>query len=100
MRSAVPILLLLGCAACASGEVALDDGSIAYLSGLEPTAVDGGRPFGDDLGMHWPPRMDRCVHRGLRLAEVVDGHAILNRDAISLQQFLGLEFMNLHSVPS
>jgi len=42
-------------------EISLDDGSVAYLSDLEPSAFDGGSLFGDDLGMRWPHRMDRSV---------------------------------------
>lgn len=42
-------------------EVALDDGSIAFLSDLAPVAAAEGSPFGDDLGMSWPHRMDRAV---------------------------------------
>ena len=42
-------------------EVSLDDGSVAFLSDLEPSAADEGSPFGDDLGASWPHRMDRSV---------------------------------------
>jgi hypothetical protein len=42
-------------------EVSLDDGSVAYLSDLSPSAVEEGSPFGDDLGASWPHRMDRSV---------------------------------------
>ena len=42
-------------------EISLDDGSIAFLSDLTPIASAEGSPFGDDLGMLWPHRMDRSV---------------------------------------
>ena len=42
-------------------EIALDDGSVAFLSDMNPTAADEGSPFGDDLGASWPHRMDRSV---------------------------------------
>jgi hypothetical protein len=42
-------------------ELAVDDGSIAFLSDLAPSAAEEGSPFGDDLGMRWPHRIDRCV---------------------------------------
>ena len=42
-------------------EVSVDDGSLAFLSALEPAEVEEGSPFGDELGMTWPHRMDRSV---------------------------------------
>ena len=42
-------------------EVSLDDGSVAFLSDMTPSGADEGSPFGDDLGMTWPHRMDRSV---------------------------------------
>jgi hypothetical protein len=42
-------------------EVAVDDGTLAFLSDLAPSAAEEGSPFGDDLGMRWPHRVDRCV---------------------------------------
>lgn len=43
-------------------ELAVNDGSMRYLSELEPTSEEGrGAPFGDDLGMVWDHRIDRCV---------------------------------------
>ncbi len=41
--------------------LSVDDGSIAFLSGLRPSSAEPSRPFGDDLGMVWPPRFDRSV---------------------------------------
>ncbi len=45
-------------------EILIDDGSVAYLSSLEPSEVVEGSPFGDDLGMVWPHRVDRSVSGG------------------------------------
>lgn len=45
----------------AISEIALDDGSIAFLSDLPPSRAEEGSPFGDDMGMTWPHRMDRSV---------------------------------------
>ena len=45
----------------AVSEVFVDDGSLAFLSDLEPSEVDEGSPFGDDLGMSWPYVRDRSV---------------------------------------
>ncbi|HVS10669.1 MAG TPA: NPCBM/NEW2 domain-containing protein [Planctomycetota bacterium] len=42
-------------------DLAVDDGTFAFLSELAPSAADEGSPFGDDLGMRWPHRVDRCV---------------------------------------
>jgi len=42
-------------------ELAVDDGTLAFLSDLAPSAADEGSPFGDELGMRWPHRVDRCV---------------------------------------
>jgi NPCBM/NEW2 domain len=44
--------------------LALDDGSVAFLSDSEPSGVQEGAPFGDDLGMRWPHRRDRSVTGG------------------------------------
>jgi len=41
--------------------LSVDDGSIAFLSSLKPASAEPSRPFGDDLGMVWPPRFDRSV---------------------------------------
>lgn len=48
----------------AVAEIAVDDGSYRFLSDL-PVA-DGGpvSPFGDELGMTWPHRMDRAFDGG------------------------------------
>lgn len=45
-------------------ELSVADGRLAHLGDLAPALVDGGRPFGDDLGMVWSPRVDRAVHGG------------------------------------
>lgn len=42
-------------------EITLDDGRVCYLSSLEPAAADERSPFGDDLGLAWPHRVDRAV---------------------------------------
>ena len=44
----------------AISEVAIDDGSYRFLSDLEPLDLGPVSPTGDDLGMVWPPRMDRA----------------------------------------
>jgi NPCBM/NEW2 domain-containing protein len=48
----------------ALAEVFLDDGRLRFLSDMTPTAVDEASPFGDDLGLTWPHRMDRSVTGG------------------------------------
>jgi hypothetical protein len=48
----------------ALAEIAADDGRSVFLSSLEPSEVVEGSPFGDDLGMRWPHRMDRSVTGG------------------------------------
>jgi len=46
-------------------EVAVADGSLVALSELPPASEVGrGAPFGDELGMIWPHRMDRAVDGG------------------------------------
>jgi len=45
----------------ALSSLALDDGTVAFLSDLEPSEASDGAPFGDDLGMRWPHRLDRSV---------------------------------------
>lgn len=46
-------------------EITVDDGRVVYLSDLDPTSETGrGTPFGDELGMTWPHRMDRNVLGG------------------------------------
>lgn len=42
----------------------VDDGSVRYLSELEPARAQASRPFGDDLGMSWKHRVDRSVTGG------------------------------------
>lgn len=44
------------------------DGRLTYLSDLEPALFEGGSAFGDDLGLVWQPRVDRCVEGGPLLA--------------------------------
>lgn len=53
--------LELGVPAAAIAEISVDDGSIAYLSTLKPAAAVDSAPFGDDLGMSWPHRIDLSV---------------------------------------
>jgi hypothetical protein len=45
----------------ALSSLALDDGTVSFLSDLEPSEATDGAPFGDDLGMRWPHRLDRSV---------------------------------------
>lgn len=49
----------------AVAEIQVDDGRHTYLSALEPSGESGrGAPFGDELGMSWPHKMDRNVLGG------------------------------------
>jgi len=48
----------------AIAEVFFDDGRLRFLSDMTPSAVDEASPFGDDLGLSWPHRMDRSVTGG------------------------------------
>jgi hypothetical protein len=44
----------------AISELQVADGRLTFLSELEPTGESGrGAPFGDELGMSWPHRMDQ-----------------------------------------
>lgn len=46
-------------------ELTVADGRLTYLSELAPSGEEGrGAPFGDELGMQWPHRMDRSVLGG------------------------------------
>ena len=46
----------------AIGELSVDDGSLVFLTDRAPLGEEGqGAPFGDDLGMLWPHRIDRNV---------------------------------------
>jgi len=45
----------------AIAQLCIDDGSIAYLSALKPSSTVDSTPFGDDLGMRWPHRIDQSV---------------------------------------
>lgn len=42
-------------------ELVADDGRLRFLSELEPSAVEDGSPFGDDLGLVWRHRVDASV---------------------------------------
>ncbi len=43
-------------------ELMVDDGTLRFLSELEPLQEEGrGAPFGDELGMVWPYQQDRSV---------------------------------------
>ncbi len=44
--------------------LSVEDARIAYLSELAPAETGAAAPFGDDLGMTWPPRVDGCVGGG------------------------------------
>lgn len=39
----------------------VDDGAARYLSELTPSSAEASRPFGDDLGLTWPHRVDQSV---------------------------------------
>lgn len=45
-------------------EVSRADGSLSYLSEVSPALAVDAAPFGDDLGMVWPHRVDRAVTGG------------------------------------
>jgi hypothetical protein len=45
----------------ALSELVVDDGTVAFLSEFAAQAREEGSPFGDDLGMRWPHRVDRSV---------------------------------------
>jgi len=42
----------------------VDDGEVAFLSSIAPSEAPPSLPFGDDLGMRWPHRVDRSVLGG------------------------------------
>ncbi|MCA8979160.1 MAG: NPCBM/NEW2 domain-containing protein [Planctomycetes bacterium] len=48
----------------AISEVFFDDGRLRFLSDMTPIAVEEASPFGDELGLSWPHRMDRSVTGG------------------------------------
>ncbi len=52
-----PVRLPLG----AVSSLFRDDGSVVFLSDLEPRVERDGSPFDDDLGMRWLPARDRSV---------------------------------------
>ena len=63
-------------------EIAVDDGRLRFLSDLAPGTETGrGSPFGDELGMSWPCRIDRAaggralVAGGRRWARGIGMHA-------------------------
>jgi hypothetical protein len=45
----------------ALAELLVDDGRVSVLSELPLASAEGGSPFGDDLGLSWPHRLDRAV---------------------------------------
>jgi hypothetical protein len=47
--------------AAALAELCVDDGSLVVLSTLRPDLAVDSTPFGDDLGMRWPHRVDQSV---------------------------------------
>ncbi len=48
----------------AIAEIVSDAGRVAFLSDRAPSSAVEGSPFGDDIGMRWPHRMDRAVTGG------------------------------------
>lgn len=53
----------------------VDDGAARYLSELAPSSAEASRPFGDDLGLTWPHRVDQSVTgRALTAGGRVFGH--------------------------
>jgi len=44
--------------------LSVEDARIAWLSDIAPSAAGAAAPFGDDLGMTWPPRIDGSVGGG------------------------------------
>jgi len=44
--------------------LSVEDARIAFLSDLAPAQAGAAAPFGDDLGMTWPPRIDGSVAGG------------------------------------
>ena len=44
--------------------LSVEDGRLAFLSEIAPSASAPAAPFGDDLGMSWPQRADSCVTGG------------------------------------
>jgi len=61
--------------------LSVEDARSAYLSDLAPSVAGAAAPFGDDLGMTWPPRIDGSVGggpltaRGRRFARGIGMHA-------------------------
>lgn len=45
----------------AIAEIVVDDGALAFLSSLEPSRAVESSPFGDDLGIRWPHKVDASV---------------------------------------
>jgi len=54
--------LLLPVAAIAL--LVVEDGTVGFLSSIAPASAPPSLPFGDDLGMRWPPKVDRSVTGG------------------------------------
>jgi len=48
----------------AVSELLVQGGGLRFLSELEPSEAEATAPFGDDLGMRWPPRFDRSCSGG------------------------------------
>lgn len=42
-------------------QILVDDGALVFLSSLEPARSVDSSPFGDDLGIRWPHRVDASV---------------------------------------
>jgi len=61
--------------------LSVEDARSAFLSDLAPAVAGAAAPFGDDLGMTWPPRIDGSVGggpltvRGRRFARGIGVHA-------------------------
>lgn len=48
----------------AVSELLVQGGGLRFLSELAPSEAEATAPFGDDLGMRWPPRFDRSCSGG------------------------------------
>lgn len=51
-------------APAAVAEILVEGSGLSFLSELEPLEAEATAPFGDDLGMVWPVRRDRCTTGG------------------------------------
>ncbi|MDZ4774640.1 MAG: NPCBM/NEW2 domain-containing protein [Planctomycetota bacterium] len=45
-------------------QVSVDDGRVVFLSDMEPREAPPSAPFGDDLGLRWPHKIDASVMDG------------------------------------